>query len=358
VKNKPAAVSRDDQVADAARVAYLRDPLTVWLVGYRLFGLSAGVERCIRGWAPGLAQRGIRVAVGTVGEAPPPVVDGVPWFSVTDVLLAAAAGPVFGNSWFQRTSGAAGGYVHHSVPRVDATTARYASSVAGLGVQVAVSEFVRRAVSTRLGLPCFQVPLFAHPAFASTPTVTPDTDVVVASRLTAAKGAMAAIGVAEAMPETSFTFLTGGADLVCLNALAVLRARFPHRIRVQGPVADPRELARLIGGHRALLMPTPVATEEAFGLLSVEAQHAGVPVVATGSGGLPETDCGLLTVASSDDVGGLCETLDMTLSRGPATAGQRETATTRYTLRESVDVMTGHVLAAGAQVHRPPTSRA
>ena len=40
----------------------------------------------------------------------------------------------------------------------------------------------------------------------------------------------------------------------------------------------------------------PSVFAEPFGMLSVEAQHSGCRVIASSLGGLPETNCGLLSL--------------------------------------------------------------
>ena len=72
-------------------------------------------------------------------------------------------------------------------------------------------------------------------------------------------------------------------------------------------------------------------------MLSVEAQHAGCRVVATNIGGLPETNCGLLTLVPNRSPVGLLTGLKQVAALGSATKRERETAITRFTLSESVD---------------------
>ncbi len=80
-----------------------------------------------------------------------------------------------------------------------------------------------------------------------------------------------------------------GARLVVAGdgrALAGVRAQTPERAEVEflGRVQD-SERDRLLGGARALLFPG----EEDFGIVPVEAQAAGVPVIAYGVGGASES---------------------------------------------------------------------
>jgi glycosyltransferase involved in cell wall biosynthesis len=311
----------------------------------------------VKSWAPALAEMGQMVAVGTVGETPPSLVDGVPWVEVTPDDMAATAGRVIGNSWWGPTRGR-GGYVHHSVPRRDnpaggdgLTQEEYAGVCAGLGTQLAVSQFVADAVTDRLGLAASRIPLFAHPAFQVASRPRAIRDVVYASRLSEAKGAALALGLAERMTDISFTFVVNGHEPACLSRLAQLTARSHGRVRSIQARRDPRSVAVTIAGHAVLIMPTPTATEEAFGLLSVEAQHAGVRVVSTRSGGLPETDCGLLTTTDGS-LTALSNALRFALTSPAVTETQRERAAAHFTLPESVAALHRMLTAADAAGER------
>jgi len=69
---------------------------------------------------------------------------------------------------------------------------------------------------------------------------------------------------------------------------AALEAQAPPNVRFLGRVSD-TELARLYARCRALVYPQ----EEDFGIVAVEAQAAGRPVIAFGAGGATETVVGL-----------------------------------------------------------------
>lgn len=100
----------------------------------------------------------------------------------------------------------------------------------------------------------------------------------------------------------------------------------------------PREMAELMAEQDIVLMPsTNIFWQEAFGMVSVEAQHAGCRVVASRSGGLPETDCGLLTLVQPDNPRALARGVAKTVAMGPATAQERAKAATKFTVESSVD---------------------
>lgn len=96
-------------------------------------------------------------------------------------------------------------------------------------------------------------------------------------------------------------------------------------------------MAQLLAETDILLMPSVYA--EPFGMLSVEAQHAGSRVVASNIGGLPETNCGLLTLVEPRDPQALVTGIEQAVALGPATAKERAIARSNFTLSDSVDAL-------------------
>ncbi len=94
-------------------------------------------------------------------------------------------------------------------------------------------------------------------------------------------------------------------------------------------------MAHLLAQTDILLMPSVFA--EPFGMLSVEAQHAGCRVVASNIGGLPETNCGLLTLVDSRNPRALLTGIAEAVALGQATKKERELAGERFSLDTSVD---------------------
>jgi glycosyltransferase involved in cell wall biosynthesis len=76
---------------------------------------------------------------------------------------------------------------------------------------------------------------------------------------------------------------------------------------------------------------------ETFGIVSIEAQHAGCRVVASDDGGLPETDCGGLILVPADDAEALALGIREAIARGPVSVPDRRVAGTRFTVAQSVD---------------------
>lgn len=121
-----------------------------------------------------------------------------------------------------------------------------------------------------------------------------------------------------------------------------------------------REVADLMSHHDIVVMPsTAIFWKELFGMVSVEAQHAGCRVVASDSGGLPETDCGGLMLTQPDNPKALAETLARAVKLGPLTEAERKRARTVFTVEESVDQLLSIIAAeetavAGARRRQQP----
>jgi glycosyltransferase involved in cell wall biosynthesis len=91
------------------------------------------------------------------------------------------------------------------------------------------------------------------------------------------------------------------------RALDTVRSAAGPRTQFLGHVSDD-ELPKLLAGARALLFPG----EEDFGIVPVEAQAAGVPVIAYGSGGVRDSVVDGVTGVLFDDqtVAGLCAAIE------------------------------------------------
>lgn len=100
------------------------------------------------------------------------------------------------------------------------------------------------------------------------------------------------------------------------------------------------EMARLMAEHDVVVMPsTNIFWQEMFGIVSVEAQHAGCRVVASRSGGLRETNLGGVLLVKPDDPEALAAGVARAIKLGPLTAKEREKAARHFTVTESVDAL-------------------
>lgn len=108
--------------------------------------------------------------------------------------------------------------------------------------------------------------------------------------------------------------------------------------RLQEPCKTAEEMAELMAQNDIVVMPTTnIFWRETFGIVSVEAQHAGCRVVASKSGGLPETDSGGLLVVKPDDPKALADGLALAIRKGPLTLSERQRAAQKFTVSKSVD---------------------
>lgn len=96
-------------------------------------------------------------------------------------------------------------------------------------------------------------------------------------------------------------------------------------------------MAELLAKTDILLVPSVFA--EPFGMLSVEAQHCGCRVIASSLGGLPETNCGLLTLVEERNPGALIAGIGVAVALGLSTVKERKAAVGEFTLAKSVDML-------------------
>jgi D-inositol-3-phosphate glycosyltransferase len=100
----------------------------------------------------------------------------------------------------------------------------------------------------------------------------------------------------------------------------------------------PARMAALVAEHDVVVMPSNSQYwHETFGILSIEAQHAGCRVVASHDGGLPETDCGALVLVTPDDAEALAQGILAARLLGPVRPAVRALAAQSFTVADSVD---------------------
>ena len=111
-------------------------------------------------------------------------------------------------------------------------------------------------------------------------------------------------------------------------------------------------MAELLAKTDILLMPSVFA--EPFGMLSVEAQHSGCRVIASSLGGLPETNCGLLTLVEQRNPQALITAIGEAIALGLSTSKERKTAILEFTLGESVDSLLKYIPRETTKVGSKP----
>lgn len=111
-------------------------------------------------------------------------------------------------------------------------------------------------------------------------------------------------------------------------------------IRVLKARTTPSEMAKLYASHDIVVVPSNHQYwHEAFGMVSVEAQHAGCKVIATNADGLPETNCGELILFQPGNSYDLALKIMRAAKTGPILDEQRNDSITHFTRASSVDML-------------------
>ncbi len=128
------------------------------------------------------------------------------------------------------------------------------------------------------------------------------------------------------------------------------------RIKVVEARKTTTEMAELMAEQDCIVMPsTAIFWQEMFGMVSVEAQHAGCRVVASDSGGLSETNCGALLLTKPDDPKSLAKGLLRASRMKPMSPQARLLASSNFTLEKSVNTLLNAIKQPGfqeARLHR------
>lgn len=101
-------------------------------------------------------------------------------------------------------------------------------------------------------------------------------------------------------------------------------------IKIIKKKTSPKTMASLYASHSILIAPSNV---EAFGMVSIEAQACGIPVIASNVDGLPETQCGLLTLVPPRDPTAIVDAIN-TLKTG---AKAKKADANKFSLATSTD---------------------
>jgi glycosyltransferase involved in cell wall biosynthesis len=165
--------------------------------------------------------------------------------------------------------------------------------------------------------------------------------VLYAGRLTPEKGIFTLLAMLHTdlfeRPEASITVTRAGADKPQGAIIERVLAAHPH-ISLVDSRRTPSSMAALLAEHDVVVMPSNSQYwHETFGILSIEAQHAGCRVIASEDGGLPETNCGALTLVAPDDAEALASGILAAQLLGPVPPAVRERAGRAFTVAASVD---------------------
>lgn len=198
-----------------------------------------------------------------------------------------------------------------------------------------------------LNLPLNAIPVvypFADAAFADVKRpahLGRKTRILYSGRLTPDKGVytlLAALHIMQRMKlKFRLTATTSGAHNSDGDIIRRLLEAHPL-VDVVPAGQDAGQVAAMMSQHDLVVMPsTDIFWKELFGMVSVEAQHAGCRVVASDSGGLPETDCGGLLLVEPDNPQALAQGIVQAAAKGALSPAERRRAATVFTVEESVD---------------------
>lgn len=321
----------------------------VWPPGAPMLAGTGGSETFTAGHVRELTRRGIAAQVVTVGLGK---LDGrqdftdIPFLSLKDAsLLADLPGTVvFVNRTYPvMTKNKAAIILHCVTPKLIEKETRK-NEVAGKTV-IATSIYSGQQWALYLDMPYSRISIvlpFADPIFGNQKRAKPakKTRILYAGRLHPEKGIYT---VLEMMHEKemmkngySVSLVTAGQHVDIGKTIARMLVGYPYA-KLLSAQKTVRAMSRLLGQSDILLMPSVYA--EPFGMLSIEAQHAGCRVVASNIGGLPETNCGLLTLVEPRNPRALIKDIQQAVALGPSTKKERDQAEASFTLMASVDAL-------------------
>lgn len=327
----------------------------VWQPGSALPAGTGGSENYTVGQVRELNRRGIDAQVVTVGLGPHDGRDqfeDVPFHALALLsdVSALAGTVVFVNDIASVPTANPPFQILHNPPPL---RARHRDSVrAGIRgrVLIATSRYAAGLWAQFLEVDLASVHIvypFAEPAFAIQPRTAPPratTRILYAGRLSPEKGiytlfSMLHVDVIADDPSLSFTVTTAGSDKRQGRIIEQLVDAHPG-ITAVGARRTPESMAALMAQHDIVLMPSNGQYwHETFGIVSIEAQHAGCRVIASRDGGLPETDCGGVSLVEADNAEALAWGVRDAVALGALSQTQRSVAARMFTVAHSVDAL-------------------
>lgn len=137
----------------------------------------------------------------------------------------------------------------------------------------------------------------------------------------------------------SFTVTNAGNQTSPGDIIETLLQAHPS-IRVIKARTSPAEMARLYARYDIVVVPSNNKYwHEAFGMVSVEAQHSGCKVVASNSDGLLETNCGELIYFEAGNSYDMALKIARAAKTGPMLPEERANTIKHFTRASSVDAL-------------------
>ena len=329
----------------------------IWSPGNPLPAGTGGSENYTVGQVRELTRRGIPAQVVTVGLGAADGRDGFAGVPFLSLPTLAAVGDLDGTVVFVNephtvpTRNPAFLILHNPPPIREPERAFAAEGTRELAL-IVTSRYAAALWSRYLDVDVETISVvypFAEPGFAAQPRPAHDAGkarVLFAGRLSPEKGIYTLletlhIDIIEQDPGLTFTATTAGADKPQGRVIEQLLRAHPG-VSVVAKCKTPAAMAALMTRHDIVVMPSNSQYwHETFGIVSVEAQHAGCRVVASDDGGLPETDCGGLLLVRPDDAEALAWGIRAAADSGPLPAAARRDAGVMFTVGQSVDALLG-----------------
>jgi D-inositol-3-phosphate glycosyltransferase len=326
----------------------------VWELGLPLPAGTGGSENYTIGQVRELNRRGIAAQIVTVAAG---IDDGrdeffdIPFRSLRSVSeVSLLQGTVVFVTEFPavQTRNPAYQFLHIPPPLRDGERRRLAAQTRGRTL-IATSRFGAQLWSAFLGIDACAVRVvypFAEPCFAK--QVRPGSDsaairILYAGRLSPEKGIYTFlemlhndIVVASGL-DLTFTATAAGSDKPQGRIIHGLLEAHPG-VRLVPAGKSPEAMAALMASQDIVVMPSNGQYwHETFGIVSIEAQHAGCRVVASDDGGLPETNCGAVTYVDPDNAEALAIGIRIAIAEGQVSPVERRVASAKFTVSQSVD---------------------
>jgi len=321
----------------------------IWPPGVAMFAGTGGSETFTAGHVRELIRRGVKAQVVTIGHG---TNDGrkdfidVPFLSLPDPsgISGLVGTVVFVNRVYDvPTKNKSAVILHCITPEVIERKALQAEVKGKIIIATSIYSGQQWALFLDMPYSSLNIVLpFADPIFGNAKRSKPakKTRILYAGRLHPEKGIYT---VLEMMHEKEMrhngyvmSLVTAGQHVESGQTIARMLKGYPYA-KLVAPAKTVTSMAHLLGQSDILLMPSVCA--EPFGMLSIEAQHAGCRVVASNIGGLPETNCGLLTLVEPRNPRALVIGIEQAVALGQATKKERDHAKDSFTLDASVDAL-------------------
>ncbi len=321
----------------------------IWPPGAPMLAGTGGSETYTAGHVRELLRRGIGAQVVTIGHGKR---DGRQDFTDIPFLALESAADiselsgtvVFVNEAYAVKTRNRAAIILHCVQTSEEVRQDRQREVADK-IIIATSVYSAQQWAVYLNVPSSRIKIvlpFADPIFSTAKRSKPAkaTRILYAGRLHPEKGIYTLLETLHESPmqqkDRTVSIVMAGLHVPIGQTIARMLTSYPYA-RLLPARKTILSMAQLLAQHDILVMPSAFA--EPFGMLSVEAQHAGCRVVACNIGGLPETNCGLLTLIEPRDPAALLAGIQKAIDLGPPTKKQREIAISKFTLSMSVDDM-------------------